>query len=158
MKGQCSYFCLKGVSLLEKIILIVIESKMMCLYSLKWWICIFNLTLRVLYIFSVLYDLIMFFLLGAALGPKWQCANQTTLVSKQECSDFLNSCHTLLDLTGPLQLGALPAAASGQTQINIPPLDGCIRYEFIVIIKKIIMFDCLSIYLSVRLSKVLKLF
>ena len=67
---------------------------------------------------------------GAELGPEWQCANRTTLVSKQECSDFLNSCHTLLDLTGPLQLGALPAAASGQTQINIPPLDGCIRYEF----------------------------
>ena len=57
------------------------------------------------------------------LGYKWQCANRTVMTDKAECSDFLNSCHTLLDLTGPLQLGSLPATH----QADIPPLDGCIR-------------------------------
>ena len=75
------------------------------------------------------YDFHVSNILGESLGDEWQCANRTSLVSKEECSDFLNSCHTLLDLTGPLQLGALPAAASGQTQINFPPLDGCMRYD-----------------------------
>ena len=45
---------------------------------------------------------------GAKLGPAWQCANKTQVTPASQCSNIFNSCHTLLDLTGPLQLGALP--------------------------------------------------
>ena len=45
---------------------------------------------------------------GAKLGPAWQCANKTEVTPASQCSNIFNSCHTLLDLTGPLQLGALP--------------------------------------------------
>ena len=45
---------------------------------------------------------------GAKLGPAWQCANKTEVSPASQCSNIFNSCHTLLDLTGPLQLGALP--------------------------------------------------
>ena len=60
---------------------------------------------------------------GAKLGPAWQCANRSAPRGDAECSDFLNTCHTLLDLTGPLQLGALP----GRQTSPVKPLDGCIR-------------------------------
>ena len=47
---------------------------------------------------------------GAKLGAAWQCANKTAVApgSEASCSNIFSSCHTLLDLTGPLQLGALP--------------------------------------------------
>ena len=45
---------------------------------------------------------------GAKLGPAWQCANKTQVTPASQCSNIFNSCHTLLDLTGSLQLGALP--------------------------------------------------
>lgn len=46
---------------------------------------------------------------GAKLGPAWRCANKTEVSPPaSQCSNIFNSCHTLLDLTGPLQLGALP--------------------------------------------------
>ena len=45
---------------------------------------------------------------GSKLGADWQCANMTRLRPGPECSNIFNTCHTLLDLTGPLQLGALP--------------------------------------------------
>ena len=61
---------------------------------------------------------------GSKLGPAWQCANRTEVAPGQECSTFLNTCHTLLDLTGPLQLGAAPHSAPANLA---PPLDGCVR-------------------------------
>ena len=45
---------------------------------------------------------------GSKLGEGQQCANVTRLRPGPECSNIFNNCHTLLDLTGPLQLGALP--------------------------------------------------
>ena len=60
---------------------------------------------------------------GTKLGSDWHCANKTQISPGQECSTFLNTCHTLLDLTGPLQLGALPGAENMEGK----PLDGCIR-------------------------------
>ena len=60
---------------------------------------------------------------GAKLGPTWHCANKTEISPGEECSTFLNTCHTLLDLTGPLQLGALP----GAEPLPVKPLDGCMR-------------------------------
>ena len=60
---------------------------------------------------------------GAKLGPTWHCANRTEISPGQECSTFLHTCHTLLDLPGPLQLGALP----GAHPLPVEPLDGCIR-------------------------------
>ena len=53
---------------------------------------------------------------GSKLGEGWQCANVTRLRSGPECSNIFNNCHTLLDLTGPLQLGALP----GETRVGEP--------------------------------------
>ena len=49
---------------------------------------------------------------GAKLGSGWRCANQTKIAPGHECSNIFNTCHTLLDLTGPLQLGALPGKLS----------------------------------------------
>ena len=45
---------------------------------------------------------------GDKLGAAWRCANRTVMRRDAECSNIFNPCHTLLDLTGPLQLGALP--------------------------------------------------
>ena len=45
---------------------------------------------------------------GSELGSSWRCANKTKIAPGHECSNIFNTCHTLLDLTGPLQLGALP--------------------------------------------------
>ena len=45
---------------------------------------------------------------GDKLGSEWRCANKTEVAPGHECSNIFNTCHTLLDLTGPLQLGALP--------------------------------------------------
>ena len=64
---------------------------------------------------------------GGQLGEAWQCANSTHLAPSADCNAFLNTCHTLLDLTAPLQLGALPAAGLSATEAAVPPLDGCLR-------------------------------
>ncbi len=72
---------------------------------------------------------------SGTLGEAWQCANSTHLAPSSDCTAFLNTCHTLLDLTAPLQLGAVPGTATAAaaetletaTAANIPPLDGCIR-------------------------------
>lgn len=46
--------------------------------------------------------------LSGNLGPKWSCANQTTLVLDKKCASLTETCHRFLDLTGPLQIGGLP--------------------------------------------------
>ena len=63
---------------------------------------------------------------GRKLGPAWRCANKTTLTHDRDCSRVLNTCYKLLDLTGPLQLGALPATHKGVRHVP-RPLDGCVR-------------------------------
>ena len=62
---------------------------------------------------------------GDKLGAAWRCANRTREPAAElgaECSNIFNTCHTLLDLTGPLQLGALP----GRT----PFLNSCVILRF----------------------------
>jgi cadherin EGF LAG seven-pass G-type receptor 1 len=66
---------------------------------------------------------------GSQLGEAWQCANSTHLAPTADCTAFLNTCHTLLDLTAPLQLGAVPFASAhnNNNPVPPPPLDGCLR-------------------------------
>ena len=56
---------------------------------------------------------------GAKLGSGWQCANMTKLRPGPECSNIFATCHTLLDLTGPLQLGALPGESPGPRMLLV---------------------------------------
>ncbi|XP_033247045.1 protocadherin-like wing polarity protein stan isoform X1 [Drosophila miranda] len=45
---------------------------------------------------------------GEQLGPRWHCANHTTLKLDKRCALLTETCHRFLDLTGPLQVGGLP--------------------------------------------------
>ena len=72
---------------------------------------------------------------GAKLGPAWQCANKTEVSPASQCSNIFNSCHTLLDLTGPLQLGALPGKIfSVSKYFFVSEIIGCCLQENIVIV------------------------
>ncbi|CAL1267158.1 unnamed protein product [Larinioides sclopetarius] len=53
------------------------------------------------------------------------CANFTTRKLEKRCSDFIQSCYRFLDLTGPLQIGGLPALQS-DFQVQNKYFVGCI--------------------------------
>lgn len=46
---------------------------------------------------------------GKELGGKWACAAFAKQELEARCSSVTETCHRFLDLTGPLQLGGLPA-------------------------------------------------
>lgn len=66
----------------------------------------------------------------ANLGPRWNCANQTTLILDRKCASLTESCHRFLDLTGPLQIGGLPKIAA-YFQIQSEDFIGCISDLYI---------------------------
>ncbi|GIY59065.1 protocadherin-like wing polarity protein stan [Caerostris extrusa] len=58
------------------------------------------------------------------------CANVTTRKLEKRCSDFIQSCYRFLDLTGPLQIGGLPALQS-DFQVQNKYFIGCIQDLYI---------------------------
>ncbi|XP_053677097.1 protocadherin-like wing polarity protein stan [Anopheles nili] len=66
----------------------------------------------------------------AALGERWNCANQTTLVLDRRCASLVEPCHRFFDLTGPLQIGGLPKIPA-YFQIQSHSFIGCISDLFI---------------------------
>ncbi|KAG7212572.1 hypothetical protein KM043_012871 [Ampulex compressa] len=67
---------------------------------------------------------------GERLGPKWSCAGRAEQVLEERCSLVTETCHRFLDLTGPLQLGGLPAIPSS-FQIRNKDYVGCISDLFV---------------------------
>lgn len=63
---------------------------------------------------------------GERLGEKWSCAGRNEHVLEPRCNDITETCHRFLDLTGPLQLGGLPAIPSN-FQIRNKDFVGCIK-------------------------------
>ncbi|KAF7495378.1 Cadherin EGF LAG seven-pass G-type receptor 1 [Sarcoptes scabiei] len=59
------------------------------------------------------------------LGPKFACANRTTLILENRCSDRMQTCFRFLDLTGPLQIGGLPPLPT-EFQVENIDFNGCI--------------------------------
>ncbi|XP_066601005.1 protocadherin-like wing polarity protein stan [Prorops nasuta] len=64
------------------------------------------------------------------LGPKWSCAGRSEQILEPRCSSVTETCHRFLDLTGPLQLGGLPAIPSS-FQIRNKDFIGCISDLYI---------------------------
>ncbi|XP_018058154.1 PREDICTED: protocadherin-like wing polarity protein stan [Atta colombica] len=64
------------------------------------------------------------------LGPKWTCAGRSERVLEERCGLVTETCHRFLDLTGPLQLGGLPAIPSS-FQIRNKDYVGCISDLYI---------------------------
>ncbi|XP_016844332.1 protocadherin-like wing polarity protein stan isoform X2 [Nasonia vitripennis] len=62
---------------------------------------------------------------GERLGERWSCAGRNEQILETRCSDVTETCHRFLDLTGPLQLGGLPAIPSS-FQIRNKDYVGCI--------------------------------
>jgi cadherin EGF LAG seven-pass G-type receptor 1 len=62
---------------------------------------------------------------GERLGERWSCAGRNEHVLEARCNDITETCHRFLDLTGPLQLGGLPAIPSN-FQIRNKDFIGCI--------------------------------
>ncbi|GFW16203.1 protocadherin-like wing polarity protein stan [Trichonephila clavipes] len=54
------------------------------------------------------------------------CANITAQQLEKRCSDFIQTCYRFLDLTGPLQIGGLPALQS-DFQVQNQHFVGCIQ-------------------------------
>lgn len=72
---------------------------------------------------------------GDDLGGKWDCAGFAAHELESRCASLTETCHRFLDLTGPLQLGGLPAL-SATFQIKNHHYKGCISqleidYKFI---------------------------
>lgn len=72
---------------------------------------------------------------GERLGDKWSCAGRNEHILEPRCSDSTETCHRFLDLTGPLQLGGLPAIPSN-FQVRNKDFIGCISdfhidYQFV---------------------------
>lgn len=72
---------------------------------------------------------------GDRLGKKWACAGTAEQILESRCSQVTETCHRFLDLTGPMQLGGLPAIPS-DFQVTNKDFVGCISdlhidYKFI---------------------------
>ncbi|XP_035224014.1 protocadherin-like wing polarity protein stan [Stegodyphus dumicola] len=65
---------------------------------------------------------------GDELGYK--CASAVTHVLEPRCADLMQTCYRFLDLTGPLQIGGLPALPSA-FQISNKDFVGCIMDLYI---------------------------
>ncbi|KAI5754092.1 hypothetical protein M8J77_005676 [Diaphorina citri] len=67
---------------------------------------------------------------GSTLGTF--CANTSSYVLDSKCSSFTETCHRFLDLTGPLQIGGLPALPSNtRFQVHSKDFVGCIASVFV---------------------------
>ncbi|GFR09111.1 protocadherin-like wing polarity protein stan [Trichonephila clavata] len=60
----------------------------------------------------------------------YKCANAVTHVLEPRCADLMQTCYRFLDLTGPLQIGGLPALPS-DFQIKNKDFVGCIMDLYI---------------------------
>lgn len=67
---------------------------------------------------------------GDRLGKKWSCAGSAEQVLEARCNSFTETCHRFLDLTGPMQLGGLPAIPS-DFQVTNKDFVGCISDVYI---------------------------
>ncbi|XP_043461123.1 protocadherin-like wing polarity protein stan isoform X2 [Leptopilina heterotoma] len=67
---------------------------------------------------------------GEKLGAKWNCAGRSEQILEQRCNIVTETCHRFLDLTGPLQLGGLPAIPSS-FQVRNKDYTGCISDFYI---------------------------
>ncbi|XP_018329600.1 protocadherin-like wing polarity protein stan [Agrilus planipennis] len=72
---------------------------------------------------------------GEELDGKWACASYSEHHLEPKCASVTETCHRFLDLTGPLQLGGLPALPATFQPFN-HHYDGCISefkidYRFI---------------------------
>lgn len=67
---------------------------------------------------------------GDRLGRKWSCAGRSEQVLEERCSIVTETCHRFLDLTGPLQLGGLPAIPSS-FRIRNKDFVGCVSDLYI---------------------------
>ncbi|XP_034944720.1 protocadherin-like wing polarity protein stan isoform X2 [Chelonus insularis] len=72
---------------------------------------------------------------GDRLGKKWSCAGTAEQILESRCGLVTETCHRFLDLTGPMQLGGLPAIPS-DFQVTNKDFVGCISdlyidYKFI---------------------------
>lgn len=67
---------------------------------------------------------------GERLGEKWSCASRSEQVLDERCNMATETCHRFLDLTGPLQLGGLPAIPSN-FQIRNKNFAGCLSDLYI---------------------------
>ncbi|KAK0088102.1 hypothetical protein PV325_013198 [Microctonus aethiopoides] len=72
---------------------------------------------------------------GDRLGEKWSCAGTAQQILESRCSAVTETCHRFLDLTGPMQIGGLPAIPS-DFQVTNKNFVGCISdlyidYKFI---------------------------
>lgn len=63
---------------------------------------------------------------GRDLGGVWACANRTEQVLEPRCDQPTETCHRFLDLTGPLQVGGLPALPTTDFQVRSKDFTGCI--------------------------------
>lgn len=66
---------------------------------------------------------------GKRLG-NYLCANTSAKVLEKRCSDFMQTCYRFLDLTGPLQVGGLPALPT-DFQVSNSHFVGCIMDLYI---------------------------
>ncbi|XP_046828165.1 protocadherin-like wing polarity protein stan isoform X1 [Vespa crabro] len=67
---------------------------------------------------------------GERLGPKWACAGRSEQILEDRCGLITETCHRFLDLTGPLQLGGLPAIPSN-FPVRTKDFVGCISDLYI---------------------------
>ncbi|KAK4875010.1 hypothetical protein RN001_011432 [Aquatica leii] len=72
---------------------------------------------------------------GNEIGGKWNCAGYAEHELEPRCASLTETCHRFLDLTGPLQLGGLPALPA-TFQPHNHHYEGCISdlkidYRFI---------------------------
>ncbi|XP_015521680.1 protocadherin-like wing polarity protein stan isoform X1 [Neodiprion lecontei] len=67
---------------------------------------------------------------GSNLGKKWSCAGRGEQILEYRCTLVTETCHRFLDLTGPLQVGGLPAIPSS-FQIRNKDFVGCISDLYI---------------------------
>ncbi|XP_052128982.1 protocadherin-like wing polarity protein stan isoform X1 [Frankliniella occidentalis] len=63
---------------------------------------------------------------GTELGAQWACANRSQHVLEPRCDQPTETCHRFLDLTGPLQIGGLPALPTTDFQVRSKDFTGCI--------------------------------
>lgn len=62
---------------------------------------------------------------GSELGGQWACAGYAQHELEPRCTSLTETCHRFLDLTGPLQLGGLPALPA-MFQPKNHHFEGCI--------------------------------
>ncbi|KAF7994935.1 hypothetical protein HCN44_004407 [Aphidius gifuensis] len=67
---------------------------------------------------------------GDRLGKRWSCAGSAEQILETRCNQATETCHRFLDLTGPMQLGGLPAIPS-DFQVTNKDFIGCIKNLYI---------------------------